>query len=102
ESLLRKCRVATDNGTYASGPIVNLASSPGAVKTDGVNRGSDDIPQEGVPSAATLNLAPRQYHHVTGTAPINNIMPTWQGRTVYLFKPDARAVTIHTGANVCA
>jgi hypothetical protein len=100
--LIRNCRFDTDNGTYASGPIVNLASSPGAVKTDGVNRGSDDIPQEGVPSAATLNLAPRQYHHVTGTATINNIMPTWQGRTVYLFKPDAGAWTITTAGNVSA
>jgi hypothetical protein len=101
--VIRNCRFDEANGIFSFGePIYNLASSPANVKTDGMNRGLDDIAHEGVPSAANLVLSPRQYHHVTGTAAINNITPTWQGRKICLFKPDAGAWTITTAGNVSA
>lgn len=92
--LVRNCRF---NGTFQSFPVLAV---PGVTaRIDGFNPGMDDNPQV-LASAATVTLPSRQYFHITGTTGIDTITPTWQGRMIFLFKPDAGAWTMTTAGNI--
>lgn len=92
--LVRNCRFT---GTFQSFPVLGVGSVIPTV--DGSNHGMDDIPQV-LASAATVTLPPRQYFHITGTTNIETLTPTWQGRKIYLHKPDTGAWSMNTNGNI--
>lgn len=87
------------NGTWAGGDPIRDLSSGGHIQNFGFNRGVDDTPKT-IASATNITLPPTQYISLTGSTPIANISPVYQGKKLYLYKGDVGTVDFNTSGNI--
>ena len=89
----------TFDGTFSIGSPVHDLSTNGGVRVYGTNRGMDEVSQA-IASSGTLAIPARQYFEITGTTTVSTMIPTYQGRKLYLYKSDAGTLDFDTNGNI--